>query len=71
MSQPIAAIVIPSPEGVQVAGAGTCSARYLNAPSWRPSWWRTWMRGNRNETLRYSWAVGLEAGGGDIGEDSR
>ena len=21
-------------------GAGTCSARYLNAPSWRRSWWR-------------------------------
>ena len=52
-------------------GKDACDTPRLNARRFEELVVETWVRGNRHEKLRYSWAVGLEATEGDSAEASR
>ena len=58
-------------QSIMKRGKNVCVTPRLSARRFEQMIVDTWMRGNRHEKLRYSWAVDLEAAGGDSTEASR
>ena len=52
-------------QSIMKRGKDACETpRLPERPPLRDRWWSTtWMRGNRHEKLRYSWAVDLDTNG--------